>query len=381
MFRKPLIQWREPLEVRRARRRRERQLRVLKKAMVLCFVLGGIGILEGCIRGLHTLAGQTCAVMGLFAVVGAWSWWGWFTAGGRYRFALHAKGSRRNADLWGRIVAAGIVRHPLMPRYRALLTIDRSGSKRFIAIPDEATTEEIRRVWPESQTGQMPLQTGAGIVPAMDDSAAPGRIILVCPDPPQYWPTAYMNRRRVAWAGAALLLLPVTVICLFEVSFNLVFQSDLEASVPQLYGLTAELGRLSVVLILIYGAFLSVAWAIGAVFGWNASAVLVGQDELCFFALFDWRPWFAWEDVKEVILRVSPYADRHEEIEVTYTCCGVEAVFTKRLGSRRLDYEQLSKALAIKTDMTPQVTETADGITIRLTGFAEKATGQRRMRE
>jgi hypothetical protein len=405
IFRKPLIDWREPDEVVRARRAHSKPARqVIIQALFL--IAAGAGFIAYAVtRAPEQDAAMSFFVGELIAAPGVWMIAVWMRRRAAKRCRLYRpRGERKPLarDLPG---AAAIVKHPLCTLYRALLVIARSGGKSFIGIPHDLPDEDIRRAWAQSQWGEVPLQSSfmaiskpwkesmpgswlfrkpgawpdpvtglstnrAALQEAFDEErdSAPGRTLFQWPAPPRYWPMMFEKRQIVfSLLFYCFISWPLTVVSVKIIADGL-WPRHLNDPALQGWGLTLFLMALFVL-----GA--ASAWAVGAFFGWNDNVVRLAENEILFFGLLRRKAFFAWESVKEVAIHLSPYADRTEEVEVVYDYYGIEATFAMKLRSKRLEDERLAKALAQKMGSEQEVTQGPDGVTIRVRASRPMAAG------
>jgi len=399
VFRKPLIEWREPDEVVRARRAHSKSPRRLIVWSLLLIVAGAGFVIYAAVRAPGQDAPLSLLVGEVFAAIGVWMLAVWMRQRAAKRFRLYRRRSAARAVAQELPGAVAIVKHPLCPLYRALLIIGRDSSRSFVGMPHEVSDSDIRRVWSQSEWGDLPLQSSDRSIlkprkeklpgdsffdrhegwpdpktghfegragreaPDEERNSAPGKTILQWPDAPRYWPTVFEHRNALVRLASWFLF----VSPLINASMRVIFDA-FDAHTASHYSNEPIwlIIKPSVYLTGILVAVVAAVWAAGAFFGWNDNVVRMAENELIFFGLLRRKAFFRWESVKEVAIHLSPYSDKAEEIEVVYDYYGIEATFAMKLRSKRIEDERLAKALAEKMGSEQEVTQGPDGVTIRV---------------
>jgi len=405
MLKKPLLEWWEPGEIVRARRKHSTSAAAVIAQALALGVLGAVLLTYALTKAPEQDAAMSFFVGEILAAGGVWMLIMLARRRAPRRLGLYARQAGRKRaprDLPG---AAAIVRHPLCPSYRALLVINRDGGKRFTGIPSDVSDESIRRVWALSEWGDLPLQSGDRALPkpwkeampggwffrklepwpdpetgvslrgsgkrrAPDEEkdSVPGWTLFQWPSPPRYWPGLFEWRGR--WAQTLFYFLftwPLTM-AVARISCDAFLKPAHE--MPMLQYMWAAL-----VLIGVSVPCAVVVWAAGSFFGWDDNVVRLAENELLFFGFVRRKAYFRWESVKEVAIHLSPYNDKAEEIEVVYDYYGIEATFAMKLRSKRIEDEKLAKALAEKMGSEQEVTQGPDGVTIRVRRFVAEEKG------
>jgi hypothetical protein len=392
IFRKPLIEWREPDEVARARREANSSLRFAKWAMIGCLALGAAGIVgarftlndRGARQIVRTAAWLIAPALASLAL--------WVSKRDSGRLAIYASRNGRGLSLRRRVTVAAIARYPDFPQYRALVTVALSGRKRTIAVPEDVCDEDIVSAWKRSEQADVPLQFIAGTIPVEDPPHATGEAIFQWPSPPSYWPTRSEVRRRILFNMKLAIAIPTALIAVWAPLSHMLASGQYRfviGAVTHGIAVSTVMYALMAAGMVVPGFLMSLAicacagagivvftLAAGAFFGWNQERIEVREDGISFGGVWGEPVSFAWPAVRAVRIRMLADALARQEISVLYDYHGLEPIFVRTV-SRRFDYERFVAAVATKTDRAPEPVETPDCVTIVITGFGEKAAAGR----
>jgi len=352
IFAKPLIQWREPDEVRWLRWAADTRRRGL---VLTAIAFSDLGVL---IAFLNRNADWSDAPLvpwsaGASFMIALWGvlTWLWRREPRRFRAWPHK-------EMRGRVrarmpLAAVAGRHPLCPRHRALGLEEGKGRTFVVGIPDDVSDEMIRLAWPQSEYANVPLSFTSDVI-EWTESPLPKEIAFFrWPDGPAYWPLGAGN---LMWYGrlavlAALALSPVIAILL----------------------------RFSPISLLVSIPLLAALGIVGWITGWNDNAIVAVPYGLTLSSGVRRSVRIPWGELDAVTLLLSPYEGVADWIvaEYHYRSYATDDEFTMRIRSKRFKYERFVSALSEHTGCAVDIGETPEGLMIKLTGFAHssEATG------
>jgi hypothetical protein len=368
LFRKPLLEWREPLMVARA----HSILPDIARGVLVCgagLLATGIAFLMSSFagRGGDILYSNAAAVfmtlsMPVLAVALLLR---------RYR----AKAALYPRDVRGALsgplpVRAAIVRHPSCPSCRALMTMSATGDRSYVGIPKRLTDGEILEAWEQSDRAETPLEAGVwrteAAVPETRD-----KLLFEWPAVPPYWPTKRQpHPPLLVWTAMLIAAVPPAMtIAAIATSRSYRY--------PDMLSIFVEfIGTCLMSATFAFGAAAAVsalARLAGRQWGWDDSLVAVMERALWFRRWSGSAASFPWRYVKAVTVDVFAYDKGGVNIGVEYEFVSGLACYTFETMSRFFDYDGFVRAVSSRTDEGTVTTETPEGVTMTITGFARKA--------